>query len=181
MKRSFLLPASLALVLLASGCSIDGQMKYTGGGTMNSSGGTGKALLNVNADTCDTEPKGRIKYSDSTAIDFVGQGGVSLDATIRKAGICNATQQISLDPGDPDFVDCDCHGWPAVNADYTSTNPKLPGSGRLVTCFYNAKADGMQSNESEMYVQQVTLKTGPYAGYKNAGTLRGNITQAACK
>jgi hypothetical protein len=182
MKRFIALSASLTCVLLASGCSysIDGQMKYTGGGTMNSSGGTGKANLNVNADTCGDEPKGRIKYSDSTAIDFLNNGGVSLDATILKSGICSATGEISSDPADQ-ILECDCPGWPAVKADYTSTNPKLPGTGRLLACFYNAKSDGSQSFESEMLVQQVTLKTGPYAGYKNSGTLSGNITQASCK
>jgi hypothetical protein len=183
MKRSLLLPASLAIVLLASGCTIEGQMKYTGGGTMNSSGGTGKANLTVNADTCGISPKGRIKYQDNTAIDFLDKGGVSLDATILKAGICTQTGILSEDPEDPysGQTECTCPGWPAVKADYTSTNPKLPGSGRLLTCFYNFRNQGEQSNESEMYVRQVTLTTGPYAGYTNAGTLSGNIHQASCR
>lgn len=182
MNRSIYKPALLALsILVASGCTVEGNMKYTGGGTLNSAGGDGKAVLTVNADTCDgnENAKGQIKLSDSTAMDFLSVGGVALNATILKAGICSQTM-ISGEGADG-TLECECDGWPAVKADYTSTNPAAPGTGRLIACFYNAKEQGAQSSESEMYVHSIKLKTGPYDGYINTGMMSGNITTHECK
>lgn len=172
-------------IFAVTGCTIEGNAKYSGSGELPSSGGTGKAYLTVNADTCDgnENAKGAFSYTDKTAVDWSATGGVSATGTIQKAGICTSGD-INNPPADGNYVgDCECAGWPAVLGTYTSTNPLSPGGGQYYACFYSQREgqmDGNSTTSRSTLVQRVRFIDGPYADYENHGTLRGNITSKTC-
>ena len=172
------LALSVASLLLGA-CTIEGNASYKGGGELPSSGGLGKAYVQVDADTCDgnENAKGSFTYNDKTALDWESGGGIAITGTILKSGIC--TNQGS--GGSPDDRECDCPGWPAVTGSYTSTNPNYPGEGTYYVCFYS-QADGPAAGAPirATLVQRVSLTGGPYENYENHGTLRGTIATRAC-
>jgi len=132
----------------------------------------------VNADTCTGTPKGRVTYVDRTAVDFEKVGGVSFRADVVKAGLCAGPP----DPNNPAFIECNCPASPAVVADYTSTNPAAPGSGKLYACFNPIKDNTKQGSDKHVVqVQEVRLVGGPFDSYINKGTMDGNIQTLACK
>ena len=169
--------APALLLALLSGCTVLGPAKFTGGGTMPSAGGAQKAVLTVNGDTCGSEPKGRITYDDRSSVDFESVGGVSLRADVLKAGLC-----LGIDPNNPTFQECTCPAWPAMVADYTSTNPAAPGSGKLYACFMASRDQTLHGSDKHIVrVQEVRLVGGPFDKYINTGILDGNIQTHACK
>jgi hypothetical protein len=178
MKRSWEMVPLLAVLVLASGCSVIDQSKITGGGTLNSAGGAQKAVVTVSGDTCGNVPKGRLTYDDRTAVDFEGVGGVSIRATVVKAGLCLGPP----DPNNPEFLECNCPLSPALVADYVSTNPRAPGSGKAYACFL-AYRDQTQlgSDQHAVYLQDLRLVGGPFDQYVNKGTMDGNIQIHACQ
>jgi hypothetical protein len=175
-----LLGLCAALLLGTSACTVEGNAKYTGGGTLNSAGGAGKAVLNINADTCDgnENARGRINYADSTAVDFEDVGGVKLTATVAKAGVCASGSSGSLDPDDSE---CICEGWPAALGTYVSTNPAVPGEGIFRACFLSTREyDVSGADPNVVLVNDISFVGGPYDGYFNHGTMSGNIKTHAC-
>ncbi|AWV05764.1 hypothetical protein [Marilutibacter maris] len=176
-----LLGLCAALVLGTSACTVDGNAKYTGGGTLNSAGGTGKAVITINADTCggNENAKGRVKYADRTAIDFEAVGGVAATATIAKAGVCGMGDSGSLDP---DESECICEGWPAAVGTYVSTNPAAPGEGVFRACFLSTRENDVGGvDPNVVLVNDISFVGGPYDGYFNHGTMSGNIKTHACE
>ena len=168
------------LALGATACTVEGNAKYTGGGTLNSAGGAGKAVLNINADTCGGEDnvRGRVKYADSTAIDFEDVGGVKLTATVEKAGQCVAG---SVGSDDPDDSECLCDGWPAAVGTYVSDNPSAPGEGIFRSCFLSTRGmDVGGVDKNVVLVNDISLVGGPYDGYFNHGTMSGNVRTHEC-
>lgn len=182
MKKSILFGLLAASCLLASGCVVEGNAKYTGGGTLNSAGGAGKALLTINGDTCagNENARGRITYSDRTAIDFEDVGGVDVVATVEKAGICTRGSGST----DPDASECICEGWPSAFGTYVSKNPAAPGEGVFRACFistrnYAGELGGLDSNV--VLINDLSMVGGPFDGYQNHGTMGGNVQTHACK
>jgi hypothetical protein len=183
MKRQALACGLMVGALLLSGCVVEGNAKYTGGGTFDSAGGTGKAQFTINADTCsgNENARGRVTYSDRTAIDFEGVGGVDVVATVAKAGVCaQGGDSSSLDPDDSE---CICEGWPAAVGSYVSKNPAAPGEGVFRACFlstrtYAGDLGGLDPNV--ILINDVSLVGGPYDGYFNHGTMSGNVQTHAC-
>lgn len=183
MKTSIRFGLLAMATLFASGCVVEGNAKYTGGGTLNSAGGSGKALVTVNADTCagNENVRGRITYSDRSAIEFEGVGGVNAVATVTKAGVCAmGGDGASLDPDDSE---CICEGWPAAIGTYVSKNPAAPGEGVFRACFlqtrgYAGDLGGLDSNV--VLINDVSFVGGPYDGYQNHGTMSGNVQSHAC-
>lgn len=171
--------------LLLGGC-VEGNAKYTGGGELPSSGGAGKAYIQVDADTCagNENAKGKFTYADRTAVDWSQRGGVSFTGTIAKAGLCVVNESAELTGNETiDSAECQCPGWPAIIGTYTSSNPALPGGGRYFACFYSQRdgaIDGNTTPTRATLVQRVVMVDGPYANYENHGTLRGNILSTAC-
>ncbi|QDH68717.1 hypothetical protein [Marilutibacter alkalisoli] len=182
MKQQYrLLGLCMALALGTSACTVEGNAKYTGGGTLPSAGGTGKAVLNINADTCDgnENARGRIKYADRTAIDFENVGGVKLTAELLKAGICSTDNDMSsLDPNDSECIE---EGWPSVYGAYTSTNPAAPGSGKFRASFYSQRDGALGGlDKNVVLIKDISLVDGPYHGYFNHGVMNGNVQTHAC-
>lgn len=182
MKRHALACGLMAGVLLLSGCVVDGNAKYTGGGTLNSAGGDGKAQFTINADTCsgNENARGRVTYADRTAIDFEDVGGVNVVATVAKAGVCAQGGSGSLDP---DESECICEGWPAAVGTYVSKNPAAPGEGVFRACFlstrtYTGDLAGLDPNV--ILINDVSFVGGPFDGYQNHGTMSGNVQSHAC-
>lgn len=182
MKMDIIRGAMIAALagLFLGGCTIEGNAKYVGGGELPSSGGLGKAYLQVDADTCagNENARGGFTYTDKSALDWSESGGVALTGTIQKAGLCESHGI----QGDPDNIECHCPGWPAVRGEYTSTNPKLPGSGTYYACFYSQREGVIDSSFPirSTLVQRVVMTGGPYENYENHGLLRGNIQTQAC-
>jgi hypothetical protein len=167
--------------LLAVGCTVQGNAKYTGGGSLNSAGGEGKAIFTVNADTCagNENARGRVKYADRSAIDFENVGGVKLTAQIQKAGIC--AQDADESSLDPDDSECICEGWPAVVGTYVSDNPAAAGEGKFRACFASTREYEIGgADQNVVLVNDISLVGGPYDGYFNHGTMSGNIKTHAC-
>lgn len=180
MQQQVRILGAVVASLLAVGCTVQGNAKYTGGGSLNSAGGDGKAIFTVNADTCagNDNVRGRVKYADSTAIDFEAVGGVKLTAQVQKAGVCGLDLEGSFDPDDSE---CICEGWPAVVGTYVSDNPAAPGEGKFRACFASTREYEIGGvDQNVVLVNDVSLVGGPYDGYFNHGTMSGNIKTHAC-
>jgi len=189
----------LAAIGVLSGCQVE-PGRYTGGGTINSLGGAGRAQISFNADGCDTENvKGNLHYSDKTAIEYQTIGGVSFRGKVTAAGLCTAkdtgrphvpgdwggdpgcnSQYATLDENlQENPLDAECNpGQVAVLFDYTSSNPNAPGAGTGLLCAATAGAGAGGSLHA--FVLPIILKTGPYMGYINGGSLIGNAMPHAC-
>lgn len=180
MKRAIKALLVLASMVVAAGCSVDPSIPVNlrGGGTLPSAGGDQKAVVTVVVDTCVGGPRGRITYADRSAVDFEKVGGVAFRAEVVKAGYC-------LGPPDPNnlFVaECNCPLSPAMVADYTSTNPAAPGSGRLHACFTSVRDDTKAGSDKHVVrVDEVRLVGGPFDNYVNKGIMDGNVQDLGCK
>lgn len=177
----------LAVIGSLSACVAE-PARYTGGGTINSLGGTGRAQISFNADGCDPKNvKGNLHYSDKTAIEYQATGGVSFKAKITNAGMC--TKEFTGRPivlpddfgGDPGCHKAanECRGGQAFALfDYTSTNPRVPGAGKGIICTQMAGPGAGAGRHA--IVAPIRVKSGPYEGYVNTGSLIGNAVPHAC-
>ena len=188
-----------ALLLGAAGllsACVSEPARYTGGGTINSLGGAGRAQVSFTANGCDPKNvKGNVHYNDHTAIEYQDIGGVNFKAKVVNAGMCTyerTGRPIQLpddfggDPGcntqypaevDPLLAECDA-GQAFALFDYTSTNPKAPGAGKGLICVVTAGAGAGGSLHA--IVSPIMIKTGPYKGYINRGSLVGNAMMHSC-
>lgn len=186
----------LGAIGLLAGCE-SAPGRYTGGGTINSLGGPGRAQVSFTADGCDpANVKGNLRYNDKTAIEYQTMGGVNFRAKITAAGVCTNTRtgrpidlvngEFGGDPGcntsypgqlDPLLAECDA-GQAFALFDYTSTNAEAPGAGKGVLCTQMAGAGA--GGGFHAIVSPIILKTGPYKGYINRGTLVGNAMPHSC-
>jgi hypothetical protein len=156
-------------VVSASGCS---EGLRWGGGWMLSNDGVSKANFGFNVTRCGELLEGHLNYHDRSAVGYASAGGVKLNGPVTEVLLCPR-----IGASDPD-----CSACPASSAgtrvlarfDYRSTNPKLPGQGRVVACVINRGGDMADAVGFE-------VQTGPFAGYSNSGVLQGgSIEQASC-
>lgn len=188
----------LGAIGLLSACTME-PGRYTGGGTINSLGGAGRAQISFTADGCDAKNvKGNLHYNDNTAIEYQDIGGVKFKATVTSAGLCTnkqaattnqivagdygnfpgcRTQYLPLRTLNP--LDEECGpGQIAVLFDYASSNPRVPGNGNGLFCA--AAAGPGAGGKLHGYILPIILKSGPYAGYRNSGSLVGNVMPHSC-
>ncbi|WP_206483312.1 hypothetical protein [Thalassotalea sp. G2M2-11] len=172
----------VAAATALSGCAkLDG--KVTVGGTLNSKGGAGNAVLTANASRCDDEVKGQATYKDQTALDWQNVGGVAFNAEVYDAGFC------SDQPVHPDHIgdstkhcrqDVCTGGMYQADFTYKSTNSKTPGEGKGFICMIDT-GNGVSSGFGATgLLKTMQIESGPYQGYSNAGTMSGNVQISAC-
>lgn len=168
------------VLLAAAGCQeLNG--KATGGGTLDSVGGSGKAVFAFTASNCEDKNgdeviKGKMNYRDRTAIDYADMGGVGLQAEVTDAALCG-DGIAGFDPNNPTAIDaCACDpGEYNMVGDYRSTNPKLPGEGVVNACVLD-----MGTGTDMHGIVELTVASGPYEGYANLGSLQGNVKAHEC-
>jgi len=172
---------------LLSACVVE-PGKYTGGGTINSLGGAGRAQVAFTADSCNPDKiKGNLIYNDKTAIEYQNVGGVSFRGNVVKAGVCGSDVDLLTPATDSGCFDQSQVGGPrqckpgqfAILFDYTSTSPGAPGSGRALACSQTAGPGA--GGDLHATIFPITVLTGPFQGYINDGTLVGNAQYQACK
>lgn len=176
--------ALVGAAILLSACEM-APAHMTGGGTMHSLGGDGRAQLAFTADGCDVDNvKGQLQFGDRTAIEWQANGGVKLHGNVTSAGMC--TEEESTDPDNP-FGDPGCGtsqlgecdpGQMAILFDYDSTNPAAPGAGEGLVC---AQSAGPGAGGSLHAIGIINLQSGPYEGYANLGALVGNAQVHGCQ
>lgn len=175
MKSISKLGLAIPILLAAAGCQVNG--KVTGGGTMHSAGGSGKAVLAYTASNCENKDgedvlKGHVTFHDKTAIDFENVGGVDFRASLTEAWFCS-----------PDFPDtgvitncsvCNENQY-QVDVAYTSTNNAAAGEGEGTLCLIDfGTGKGLHG------AAIVQIFSGPYSGYVNVGQVDGNVQSHEC-
>lgn len=178
------IPAVLFVAATASlnGCAkLDG--KVTVGGTLNSQGGAGKAVLTAHASRCDDVVKGQANYQDQTAIDWQNVGGVAFKADVYDAGFCS-DEPVSPDGTEDTTKHCRqdvcTGGMYQVDFTYKSTNPTAPGEGAGFVCMIDT-GNGVSSGFGATgLLKTMEIESGPYQGYRNAGTMSGNVQVSTC-
>ena len=173
--------ALIGVAGLLSACEM-APARMTGGGTMHSLGGEGRAQIAFTADGCDPDNvKGQFQFTDHTAIEWQERGGVKLHGTVTTAGMCTSEPSDELlgDPGcgSSQLGECDA-GQMAILFDYGSTNPHNPGDGQGLVC---AQSAGPGAGKNLHAIAIVNLQSGPFAGYQNYGALIGNASVHECK
>lgn len=174
-----LITLSLAsCTFILSGCAIDG--KVTGGGTMASISGTGKAVLAFNANSCGGSVSGQFNFHDKNYTEY--PRGVKMHGDIVGADRCvaeetagsreNAACETSFDENPPG-----CMGGYVVTVKYRSTNSKARGAGRATVCVIDHGRGARTSGMDEVWLR---VNSGPYAGYFNKGKIKGNIQSHEC-
>ncbi|MFY8275385.1 hypothetical protein AAEU32_14770 [Pseudoalteromonas sp. SSDWG2] len=169
-----MLSAIVLASALSTGCTLVGEHKYTGGGTMASAGGDKNAVFTFNVENCDGEDvKGRVNYIDHSAIDFENIGGVSLNAQVDNFGYCT----IDIDGFLNNEPLCNCENQYEAQFSYSSKNPSAQGDGTGFVCFFDT---GEGKGNFHGAITAFYINDGPYAGYINYGTVNGNIQQHSC-
>lgn len=167
---------------MLSACEME-PARMTGGGTMHSLGGDGRAQIAFTADGCDPDNvKGQFQFGDQTAIEWQDNGGVKLHGTVTTAGMCTeqpAEGDVLGDPGCGTSYQGECDaGQMAILFDYRSTNPHNPGTGEGLVC---AQSAGPGAGSGLHAIAIINLQSGPYDGYQNLGALVGNASVHACR
>ena len=152
--------------LLASGCD-----RATGGGRLE--GANGRASFGFNGDGCDfpTSFKGELQYQDHNGGQKL-HGEVTFARQCLVEGDCPVCDPLRIQLGFPLTL-----GDYEVSIDYDSTNPASPGSGTGTFCVTD-NGEGAKAVDSDSAIIQ--LHSGPYAGYLNFGSIRGNVQQHKC-
>src|SRR5215813_1185887 len=165
MKTSILFVCLVLTALLVTSCD-----RATGGGKLN--GVNGRASFGFNGDGCDTANfKGQVQYNDQ-------DGGQKLHGDVVYArqclvdGDCPVCDPLRIQLGFPLTL-----GDYEITVDYRSTNPALDGSGTATVCLTD-NGEGANAVDSDSAIIQV--QSGPYAGYLNYGSIRGNVQQHKC-
>ena len=158
MWRRWLVPGLLPALLLASGC------QATGMGWIQSNDMVDKATFGFVLDGTTSTLSG--SYHDPQGQTTSGV----VDVAFKGTGVLRPCKA-----GDPMCVHAPANtkgGCLAGEPTYESQNPKIPGDGMffLLVC----DLDGTGGTGADLI--SVAVDTGPYAGYRNDGTPRGNIT-----
>ncbi|TXS95180.1 hypothetical protein FV139_04580 [Parahaliea maris] len=180
-----LTPMKKGLLVVAGSLAMTGCVKMdgtvSGGGTMHSLGGKGKAVFTVNAQRCDDKPvKGHVNFRDETAIDWQEKGGVAFKADVIGAGLCGPDIG---DPADDPLLVCQqaCEtGMYQVDFEYDSTNPLNPGPGTGFACMTDLGEGINGYKKMHGLVNVIAINAGPYLGYVNGGVVSGNIQTKEC-
>ena len=172
---SILIPA----VVLMTGCTVGELGKVSGGGSMHSAGGAGKATVAFHGSNCEDSKgnvvtKGTLNFLDHTAIEFEDVGGVNLKGDLSSANLCRTEPNAELIDDDTFLCDCD-PGYYQLNVSYDSKNNNAPGSGEAIACV----AD-FGSGKGLHGVVGITVLSGPYEGYGNFGSVAGNVQAHTC-
>ncbi|MDH5764721.1 MAG: hypothetical protein OEZ38_01805 [Gammaproteobacteria bacterium] len=160
-----------ACISILYGCSNATNGKVTGGGTIVSASGNGKANFGFNGDSCTGKVKGKFNFHDK--YHNADKGGVKLNGTVTGTDHCIATGTGARYSGD-----CtQCANGYIVKLNYKSTNPKIPGTGEAIACVVD-NGQGMKATSSDSIWVKAT--SGPYSGYFSKGNVQGNIKGHAC-
>jgi hypothetical protein len=167
MKRT----ALSGFVCLLAVLSLTACDRATGGGRLD--GVNGRASFGFTADGCNIPDfKGQVQFVDHDN-DVKFHGDVVYARQCIVAEDCPVCDPLRIALGYPlTFGDYE------VEIQYRSTNPADPGSGTARACFTD-NGEGVNSTGSDSSIVQV--ESGPYFGYLNHGTVRGNVQQHACK
>lgn len=165
----FAFMASCAFVL--QGCANAVNGKVTGGGTIVSASGNGKANFGFNGDSCSGEVKGKFNFHDKYY--SADKGGVKMNGTVTGTDHC-----VAVGAGTQYSGEClQCANGYIVKLDYKSTNPDSPGAGQAIACVID-NGQGMKATSSDSI--WVKVSSGPYSGYYSNGNVQGNIKGHAC-
>jgi hypothetical protein len=181
---------AVALAVALTGCAT--PAKFTGGGWLpsTSGGARDKANLGFNMQNCDpgnTPISGHFNYHDMKAPAYAATGGVKLGGFVVNGGACTlqppippataavACDVLGLSGLPPGFCPPDV-GAIGIDVEYESTNPKLPGAGTAIACVF----DGGEGINATSDLMRFYVIDGPFAGYLNQGTVKGNLQQHAC-
>jgi len=163
---------SVFCLALISGCNNAVDGKVTGGGTIASASGNGKANFGFNGDSCSGTVKGKFNFHDKYFL--AENGGVKMNGSVTSADLC-----VTSGTGQAINHYCGlCADGYIVNLDYRSTNPKIEGEGQAVVC---AKDNGQGFKATESDTIWIRAISGPYADYYSEGSVQGNIKGHACE
>lgn len=160
------------LFCLAVGVVFNGCDRVSGVGRLD--GVNGQASWGIVADSCDVPGSfGQVQYDDHDQdVKFHGDVfSVRQCLTPVDCVTCNALRD---DLGFPLNPNSDYE----VVAEYRSTNPERPGTGQAVFCLTD-NGEGTKATASDNAIV-ILGATGPYPGYFNYGSIRGNIQQHQC-
>ncbi|MDH5630861.1 MAG: hypothetical protein OEY96_11980, partial [Gammaproteobacteria bacterium] len=154
-----------------TGCNNATNGKVTGGGTIASAAGEGKANFGFNGDSCSGQVTGKFNFHDK---DFGAEtGGVKMNGTVKATDHC-----VASGTGTKLNTMCSqCANGYLITLDYKSTNPKKKGNGSAMACVKD-NGQGMKATSSDSIWVKVT--SGPYSGYNNNGNVQGNIKAHSC-
>ena len=165
MKTSRILFCLVLTMLLASACD-----RATGGGRLE--GVNGRASFGFNGDGCGgTDFKGQLQYQDHDGGQKLN-GDVTFARQCLVGGDCPVCDPLRIQLGFPLTL-----GDYEVTVAYDSTNPAFPGGGTGTFCVTD-NGEGANAVDSDSAIIQ--LNSGPYAGYLNFGSIRGNVQQHKC-
>lgn len=171
MKKTILLACALGL---AAGCGEEG--KVTGGGSLLDADGNKQATVAFNAQDCNGSIKGQIQFNaKDEGVKFHGD-------------VTNVTDCAILDLDSPETGFCDIDpafgciaGEYSVEFDYRSTNPAVDGEGAGFACISDTPLDDNGGNGAFVVdAFRFLAVDGPYAGFSQAGEVRGNVQEHAC-
>ena len=165
MKRYAALFCVVVVAVLSGACD-----RATGGGRLD--GANGRASFGFNANGCNiADFSGQVQYNDHDS-------GAKFNGDVVYARQCIVAEDCPV--CDPLRISL---GFPLTTGDYEvevayrSTNPAQPGQGTARFCFTDG-GEGSKATVSDNAI--VSVESGPYTGYLNYGTIRGNVQQHGC-
>lgn len=206
-KKTGLACALAAAIVALSGCT---PAIYTIGGTIpstNPSKGATKAQFSLSGDSCDgdLEATGTFTYHDKSATAWnPKQKGVGLQMTgpvlfvsdcsnptaEGEAEFCAGAWEGDLNPEVQYLLDnCPLRGQVSgvpvkyFGAIYVSTNARYPGEGIVFGCAQDNGQGGKVDYKDWATIivpSEFEEANGPYAGYRNTGSVQGNVATFAC-
>ena len=146
--------------------------EVSGGGWLTTD--RGKANFGFSASNCEdpANPTGTFNFHDKTAPGFVG--GVKINGEVVNVGQC--TLDAGCKPEEQPDLECPKGGY-VVQVTYTSTNPRLPGTGTAVACLVD-NGEGINGTGD---LAGLIVGDGPFEGYQVRGTIKGNIQAHLCE
>jgi len=158
-------------LLTIAGCTNAVNGKVTGGGTIVSASGSGKANFGFNGDSCSGKVQGKFNFHDMNYAK--DKGGVKMNGTVTATDHC-----VASGTGVRYATDCtSCAGGYIIKLNYRSTNPGMKGDGVATACVKD-NGQGMKATSSDSI--WIRANTGPYQGYYSAGNVQGNIKGHSC-
>jgi hypothetical protein len=187
-KTSPIRAAAMIVPLMLIGCAY--PAKFTGGGYLpsTSGGAKDKANFGFNMKNCSPETqdaRGHLNFHDNKAPAWAALGGVKFGGFVVAGGVC--TEDDTLDDNEVTACDPDNGAVPegfcpqdqnyvGIDIAYESTNAKIPGDGTAIVCVQ----DNGQGTSATSDWMSILVLDGPYAGYTNTATAKGNLKQHTC-
>ena len=159
----------LSITTLSLSACYEEDGKVTGGGSIESSSGSGKANYGFNGSDCDGNLKGNFNYHDRAA-------SVKIKGELSNAGLCTDTEQAGVTVRNDNCYNYCSDGDYILEFDYNSRAQFVSGEGTGIACL----TDGGEGKGASDKIG-VHIITGPSAGYVNIQEAsRGNIQGHAC-